>query len=331
MLRDFIARLTGITVKIKSSLNSRARHIFELLYQLEHELNISHQLLDCRAMVCDFGVHTRGGLRAGIHLAEICLAGLADVRLSIGQLGPEITVSTDHPLAACMASQYAGWQISNDQFFAMGSGPMRVAANKEALLQELGYAEQPTCAVGVLEADQLPPDEICEQLASDCGVSVKDLCLCVAPTTSQAGTIQVVARSIETALHKMHELGYDLNRVESGLGAAPLPPVASSFIGGIGRTNDAVLYGARVTLWVQDEDEDNLRKLVEKIPSSASRDYGVPFAETFARYNGDFYQIDPHLFSPAVVTIVNHHSGNSFTAGAIREDLLQQSFLSETK
>ena len=164
------------------------------------------------------------------------------------------------------------------------------------------------------------------QLASDCRVDVKDLSLCVAPTTSYAGNIQVVARSIETALHKMHELGYELQRVESGFGTAPLPPLASTAIGGIGRTNDAILYGGRVTLWVHDEDEARLRTLAEQVPSSASRDYGVPFAEIFSRYNGDFYQIDPHLFSPAVVTIVNRHSGNTFTAGALREDLLQQSF-----
>ena len=141
-------RFSGSHVKIKSSLNNRARHIFEVLYQLEDELRIRHQLLDCGAMVCDCGVQTAGGLRAGIHLAEICLAGLADVRLGSGDLGPEVTVYTDHPVAACMASQYAGWQVTGENYFAMGSGPMRAAAIKEPLLQEIGYEEESQYAVG---------------------------------------------------------------------------------------------------------------------------------------------------------------------------------------
>ena len=50
-------------------------------------------------------------------------------------------------------------------------------------------------------------------------------------------------------------------------------------------------------------------------PSSASKDYGRPFAEIFAGYDHDFYKIDPHLFSPAVVTFVNIDTGNSFRFG----------------
>ena len=66
--------------------------------------------------------------------------------------------------------------------------------------------------------------------------------------------MQVVARSVETALHKLHEIGYDLHNVVSGFGAAPLPPVAADDLVGIGRTNDAILYGGEVTLWVKDDD-----------------------------------------------------------------------------
>src|SRR2546430_11514883 len=31
-------------------------------------------------------------------------------------------VASDHPVLACMACQYAGWQIAVGKFFAMGSG-----------------------------------------------------------------------------------------------------------------------------------------------------------------------------------------------------------------
>ena len=78
--------------------------------------------------------------------------------------------------------------------------------------------------------------------------------------TSQAGTVQVVARSIETSLHKLFELGFDLARVESGWGFAPLPPVADSEIAGIGRTNDAILYGGCAVLWVRADNENAVRR-----------------------------------------------------------------------
>ena len=106
-----------------------------------------------------------------------------------------------------------------------------------------------------------------------------------------------------------------------------MPPVAANDLVGIGRTNDAILYGGEVTLWAS-ADDDELAELVEKVPSKASRDYGVPFAEIFKRYDGDFYKIDPHLFSPAKVKIVNLQTGRSFEAGELRDDLVSQSFTS---
>src|SRR4029453_5758603 len=113
---------------------------------------------------------------------------------------------------------------------------------------------------------------------------------------SIAGTVQVVARTLETALHKMHAIGYEVRNVVSGIGSAPLPPVAADDLVGIGRTNDAVLYGGEVTLWVRDDDA-RLTEFGRKLPSSASSDFGEPFAAIFERYGRDFYKIDPLIFS----------------------------------
>ena len=313
------------TLKIQSTLNQRAGRICDFLAQLEDELRISKHNLECGSTVFDYGVKATGGLRAGVHLAEICLAGLADVKLTPGRLGQALSLYTDHPIAACLASQYAGWQLKAENFFAMGSGPMRAASAKEPLLKEIGFAEKPVSVVGVVETSQLPADDVCQQIAADCGVSPTQVTLCAAPTASIAGTAQVVARSLETALHKIHELGFDLNKVQSGFGTAPLPPVAANDLVGIGRTNDAILYGSEVSIWMRAED-DELADLVGKVPSQTSEDFGVPFKEIFDRYDGDFYKIDPLLFSPAKVNLVNLNTGRSFAAGEIRDDVLLQSF-----
>ena len=93
---------------------------------------------------------------------------------------------------------------------------MRSVACREPLLEYLGYRERADRVVGVLETSKLPTDEVCEMIAAQCHLPPDRLTLLVARTASIAGTIQVVARSIETALHKMHVLGYDLNNVVSG-------------------------------------------------------------------------------------------------------------------
>lgn len=278
-------------------------------------------------MVVDCGVKATGGLDAGLLLARLCLADLATVSLEPGRegLGPVVQVQTDHPLLACMASQYAGWEVKGEKFFAMGSGPMRAAAAREPLFKDLKYRESASHCVGVLESGKLPTDEVCRDVAAKCGVEPSALTLLVAPTRSMAGTLQVVARSVETALHKLHELKFDLHRVVSGWGSAPLPPPAKDDMAAIGRTNDAILYGGHAVLYVRGDDE-SLREIGARTPSAASKDYGRPFAEIFASYNHDFYQIDPHLFSPAVVTLVNLDTGNSFRFGKFDDAVLAKSF-----
>lgn len=285
--------------------------------------------MPCGTRVIDCGVKVAGGQSAGLTMAEICLAGLGRVSVKTRKdsvfAGPWVWVFTEEPVAACMASQYAGWQITGEKFFAMGSGPMRAAYGKEKLFDDIGCREKPPVAVGVLETSKLPPDEVCQKVAADCGVPPEKLTLVCARTASAAGHLQIVARSVETALHKMHELGFDLARVKSGQGFAPLPPTAPDDMIGIGRTNDAVLYGAMVILSVVGDDE-SLAEIGPKIPSSASRDFGEPFATIFERYNRDFYKIDPLLFSPAAISLHNLDTGRCHAFGEPRPDVLKRSF-----
>ena len=311
------------------NLNASGLACLQPLLDRADQLRIGLARADNGTQILDCGVHCCGGLEAGRLLAEVCLAGLGQVEIVPGSrdiyAGPAVTIRTDQPLAACLGAQYAGWQISGDSFFAMGSGPMRAAAGKEPLFDQIGLRETVDGAIGVLESAQLPPPSICQQIATDCGVAADQLTLLVARTASQAGSLQVVARSVETALHKMHELHFDLNRIASGYGTAPLPPVAADDLAGIGRTNDAVLYGAEVTLWVTGDDR-SLTELGPQIPSNSSTAYGQPFAVIFEQHNRDFYKIDPLLFSPAVVTLINLDSGNRFRFGETQPDVLCTSF-----
>jgi methenyltetrahydromethanopterin cyclohydrolase len=313
------------------SLNERAHRRVEALLARAEECKVAAHPIEHGGRFVDCGIEVRGGLVAGLELARVCLADLADVALLPGEVGgracPVVQVATDHPVRACLASQYAGWAISEGKFFAMGSGPMRAAYGHEPIFEKIGGGEQAEVVVGVLEGRKPPTSAVMVKIASACRVPPSAVTLLVAPTASLAGTLQVVARSVETALHKLAELGFDLGRIESAQGSAPLPPVAKNDLAAIGRTNDAILYGARVILSVTGDDA-SLAEIGPRVPSSGSRDYGEPFAAIFARYNHDFYAVDPHLFSPAEVVFQNLETGQSQRFGQINPDVLSRSFFS---
>ncbi len=329
-------RLKSNPLELNRPLNHRAAALCDEISGSLDALQVAQSVADCGTTLFDFGVRVPGSIEAGLLLARVCLADGASVSLagSAPALGdwaptlgdwPRVAVSTDQPVAACMASQYAGWEVQGENYFAMGSGPMRAASGREALFDAIGYREQADRCVGVLESAKLPTDGVCRDLAAKCGVEPRQLILLVAPTSSQAGTLQVVARSVETVLHKLHELGFDLLKVQRGTGEAPLCPVAVDDLTGLGVTNDSLLYGGRVTLEVTGDDT-SLQAIGERLPSSASKDYGRPFAEILATYNNDFYRVDPLLFSAAQVTLVNIDTGNRFEFGKLNAEVLRQSF-----
>ena len=207
----------------------------------------------------------------------------------------------------------------------MGSGPLRAKARVEKeLFGKLGYAEDASHGVLVLEARTLPTDEVAAWVAAKAGVAPGALTIAVAPTASLAGGVQIVARVLETGLHKMDTLGFDVRRVVSAMGTAPLPPTARSDMRAIGRTNDCILYGGQARYTVRAED-DELAELAERLPASASADYGTPFYDIFKRYDNDFYKIDPMLFSPAEVWLTSATTGRTFHAGRLNPDVLRAS------
>jgi methenyltetrahydromethanopterin cyclohydrolase len=283
------------------------------------------------ARLIDCGVAVAGGLEAGRRLAEICLAGLATVSINTtidlgGVWLPAVTVTTDHPVTACLASQYAGWAIDPPGYFAMGSGPARSAARVERELYErIGYAEAADAAVLVLEGRALPDEAVVRFVAAKCRVRPERLTLLIAPTASIAGCVQIAARSVETGLHKMLELGFDVRAVRSGAGVCPLAPVAKNDLRGIGWTNDCILYGTRAYFAVHADDAE-VAAMVERLPASSSADHGTPFYEIFKRAGSDFYKIDKMLFSPAEVVVNNLASGRVFRAGRIVPEILRASF-----
>jgi methenyltetrahydromethanopterin cyclohydrolase len=310
-------------------MNQRASALADAYIGRADELRIAVHTLSNGARVIDAGSNVSGGYGAGLALAELCMGGLGRVTFAPVTIGgaawPGVNVWTDHPAVACMASQYAGWAINPEGFFAMGSGPLRSRARVEKeLFAKLGYAENASGGVLVLEGRTLPTEAVAAWVAGKAGIDAAALTFAVAPTASLAGGVQIVARVLETGLHKMETLGFDVTRVVSAMGTAPLPPTARSDMRAIGRTNDCILYGGQARYMVRGEDEE-LAQLAKRLPASASNDYGTPFYDIFKRYDSDFYKIDPMLFSPAEVWLTSATSGRTFHAGKLDPEVLHAS------
>jgi methenyltetrahydromethanopterin cyclohydrolase len=317
------------TPPIDLAMNERAWALASSYIDRAAELGISVHALTGGARVIDAGVNVPGGLAAGRALAALCMGGLGHVDFTTltidGASWPGVQVWTDHPAESCMASQYAGWAINPEGYFAMGSGPLRAKARVEReLFAKLAYEESAARGVLVLESRTLPTADVAAWVTDKAGVAPGAVTFAVAPTASVAGGVQIVARVIETGLHKMDTLGFDVRKVVSAMGTAPLAPTARSDMRAIGRTNDCILYGGQARYTVRAED-DELAQLAERLPASASSDYGTPFYDVFKRYESDFYKIDPMLFSPAEVWLTSATSGRTFHAGRLNPEVLRAS------
>ncbi|KAF3982915.1 MAG: methenyltetrahydromethanopterin cyclohydrolase [Methylococcales symbiont of Hymedesmia sp. n. MRB-2018] len=321
-----------------ASVNKLTQPLVQQLIDHADSLRLGIEKLKNGCTIIDAGINVPGGLEAGRIITEICMGGLGTVSISQSAYTDHwplsINVHSSNPVLACLGSQYAGWSLAHEKYYALGSGPARAMANKEkdgvkvpveALYQELEYSDNAGSTVLVIENDKMPPIEIVDKVAVACGITADKLTLIMTPTSSIAGSVQVVGRVLEVAMHKTHELHFPLENIVDGCGSAPVCPPHPDFVQAMGRTNDAILFAGQVHIFVTGSDEA-AEKLAKELPSSTSKDYGKPFADIFKACNYDFFKIDSMLFSPASVIVTAMDSGNSFRAGKLDNALLDQSF-----
>ncbi len=313
------------------SVSKRAAKIVDALAANADALRVHVSTGSQGERLIDLGGAVPGCLEAGRMLGEVCMGGLGTVQITTSsglqnwQLG--VVVHATNPVISCLGSQYAGWTITDEAsgFFALGSGPARALARVEDIYKELGYADSSDMTALVIEGDKAPPAAVITKVAEACGVKPAGLTILFAPTWSLAGGVQIASRVLEVAIHKAHALHFALDNILDGTGTAPIAPPFPDFVKAMGRTNDAIIYGGRIHLFVKGSD-DEAKRLADGLPSSSSAAYGKPFADIFSDVNGDFYKIDAMLFSPAAVTVSNVETGKSFHAGKIAAESVDASF-----
>ena len=110
------------------SINTLIAPKVDHLVNFAHGLGLSASRMSNGSLLIDAGISGHGSIEAGRQIAEICLGGLATARLRAArdyQNWPwHVDVHTSHPVIACLASQYAGWNLSHGQgegtFSALG-------------------------------------------------------------------------------------------------------------------------------------------------------------------------------------------------------------------
>ena len=314
----------------KLSVNKEARKLLNELIEHAAKYGIAVKKTKEGATLIDAGIKAKGGFQAGKIITEICLGGLANVSIHLAYYEdtplPSILVQTDHPAIATMGSQFADWQIKHGTFNAIASGPARALARIDMrLYQKIGYMDKADTTVILLETEIEPPTSVIKEIANKCKVPVKGLSLIIAPTTSIAGSTQVSGRTVETGIHKLMKLGIDPKKAITAIGTAPIAPVHPKFIVAMGRTNDAVLYAGRAHYNITGYSDEELKQVLRKAPSSASKHYGEPFQQIFKEANYDFYKIDPNLFAPATVSICNLDTGSVLEAGTTNMEIFRRS------
>lgn len=312
------------------SVNRLAWRLLEKLFEHPDSYGVEIEKTKSGATIIDAGVKAKGGFEAGKLITEICMGGCGKAEITCRKYGelelPSIFVYTDHPVIATLGSQYAGWQIKVGDYFAIGSGPARALALKpKKIFEEIGYKDDFDKAVVVLETDKAPPEELIKRFSDDCRIASENLAVILTPTGSVAGATQISGRIVETGIHKLRKLGMDPSVIVYAWGCAPIPPIHPKFSHAMARTNDALLYGGTAYYAVEYNDEEELRRIVEKAPSNASKDYGKPFIEIFKEAQNDFYKIDPNLFAPAVLIVNNLKTGKLFKSGSTNDQILAAS------
>jgi len=314
----------------KLSVNRLALNLVKRLCDHADEFGVLVKKMTSGATLIDAGIKAQGGYVAGQTITEICLGGLGKAEIGYKRCGdlelPSIFVYTDYPVISTLGSQFAGWQIKSGKYVAMGSGPARALSLKpKELYEKISYKDISDVAVLVLETSNEPPEEAVAKIGDECNVDSENLFLVLVPTSSVAGSVQISGRIVETGLHKLTELGFDPKLVTHACGYAPLAPVHPKLAQAMGRTNDAIIYGGTAYYTVSCDDDEELKRLLEKAPASASKSYGKPFMEIFKEAGYDFYKIDPGLFAPAVFVVNNSKTGKTFRTGKIDMEVFKKS------
>lgn len=317
------------------SINKMAvRLVKEEIIPNEAKLGVKVHKMDCGATLVDMGLDVKGSWQAGILFTRVAMGDMSTVQLGSWRLDDEIMFSaievfTESPLISCLGSQIAGWKLGEGEFATIGSGPARAQAvvDSDMYFEMTPYRDRNDEVVLCIQDVKLPSEEIALEVARECEVPPENVYLLLAPSACLVGSIQVSARLLEQVCHKMHEKGFEVEKVVNCWGRAPIAPVVNDEVKAMGRINDAILYGGEVEFWVDAEDVEVAKVVHQLVSKTSSPYYPEPFGDVFEKAGRDFYYIDHDFHSIAKIQIHNVRTGSCLVAGELNKDVIRETFL----
>lgn len=316
------------------SINEEAVKVVKNVIKDAARLGVKINKLSNGTTILDMGINADGSWQAGIEFVKLNMGNLGMVDIVPYQVGDlelsGVLVHSDQVVTSTIASQIAGWKITNGDNTIIGSGPARAQAIVESdyYFEMTDYRDQNDECVLCLQMEKLPDVNIANQVAKACGVTPENIYLVVAPSASLVGSIQVAARSVEQTVHKMFEHDFNLKNIKFAKGLAPIAPIINDETEAMGRINDALLYGGYSEFWV-DCDDDEIIQVINHLVSGASDHCGEPFSKLYSEAENDFYKMDKNIHAMSKVKMHNMKTGKLFEAGTIHTDVIKESYTSQ--
>jgi methenyltetrahydromethanopterin cyclohydrolase len=315
------------------SVNQRAVQIVkEEIIPYAEEMNCKVIKLKNGATVVDMGIDAPGGYRAGKLFVEATIGGMGIVQFGEFKLGeislPSIDVYIDRPQEATLVTQFSGWKMLKKDpetgVDSIGSGPARAIAKNDIFSSHWDYQDiHHECVFGA-QTTMMPDEADAEHIAKECKIRPENVYILAARTGSITGSIQVCSRTVEASTWRICGKGFDLKNIISGMGTCPIAPPIRDEVKAMDRVNTALLYGVTVRYTVDCTDEEIL-EVLELLPFNASKRFGEDFIDIFEEGERDFYIVDKDIHTVARYEFTNIATGNTFSAGELREDKLQKS------
>ncbi len=297
------------------------------------------EMLNCQvihlkngATVIDMGINAGGSWEAAKLFTEVTLSCMGIVsfgRFTFGRIDlPSVNVYLSKPQIACLSSQFSSWKIKADEKYniaGLGSGPARALAQNDAIVKLWDYKDVNIETVFAAQMSALPDEEFAEHIANECKIKPENLYILASKTASIVGSVQICARMIEASIWRLNYDGFDISKIITASGYAPIAPCISDELIAMDRVNNAMLYGATASYVVECEDSE-IEKVLDTLAFSSSKFYGCNFGEMFEEGGRDIFTMDIDAHKVARVEINNYKTGKSYTTGVLNEEMLFNSF-----
>ena len=313
-------------------MNGRASALVNDIVERADELNVAVSKSSAGATIIDMGQRVLGSWEAGRLYAEITMGGLAEVSFGRDEVGGRslrsVIVATSRPVEACWVSQKHADRRPGDPDDIILAGPAKALLRPaDPCVAAAGYVETHHQAVAPLQLGRTVTDDDIGWIAAACHVPAEDVFVIVAPTQSLVCAIQVVARSVDNAMHRLHSAGVGLFEVEHLVGSAPVPPLVDDELTALGRINDSLMYGTEVSAVVRYAGD--LDAIAHQVVSQPDAARAKPFLEIFDRADRDFHKVSLDVFCIADLQLSNPSTGVTVSAGKRNEDVLWSSFFED--